>query len=252
MMEYISSKKSEPFCFLNFNYDFEYFKYRNVPITKTYLFFYLVFRHHNHQYILGNNSTMSKEFLEELDYKMQQVREYELIAHSYRNENIQYPVHVRRSHDGEKLSRTSSKKLHGDHRKNNFSNTTILTPSSHDNLTKVKPKETITRHLSYDEQQTVITPPPNKTVNDIDPSFNCDKYHKNRKCSLSPKTSSQIYCSLRPFSIASLSLSSSCSSSSSSDDPHVNSCQTLTNQTVPTKTLRQRFFSKFFNPSSKS
>ena len=47
---------------------------------------------------------MSEAFVRELDYKMQQVREYALIAHGYHNENLQYPVHVRRSHDGEKVT----------------------------------------------------------------------------------------------------------------------------------------------------
>jgi len=52
-----------------------------------------------------NNNTMSKALARELDLKMQQVREYGLIAHGYHNENFQYPVHVRRSHDGEKIAR---------------------------------------------------------------------------------------------------------------------------------------------------
>ncbi|CAF1299726.1 unnamed protein product [Rotaria magnacalcarata] len=208
-------------------------------------------RINHHQYLLGNNSTMSKAFIDELDHKMQQVREYALIAHGYRNENTQYPVHVRRSHDGEKLLRTASQlsKSHRDHRKNPPSTATILAPSSHENLTKIKQDKTMTRHLSYDECHAVSVAPPNKTINDIDPSLNHDKLHKNRKSSLSPNVVSTVYCSSRPHSIATISLSSTYDQQVSS---LLNSTQTLINPSTSTKTLTQRFFSKFFNAPPKS
>ncbi|CAF3236375.1 unnamed protein product [Rotaria socialis] len=208
-------------------------------------------RKNNHQYILANNSTMSKAFIDELDHKMQQVREYALIAHGYRNENMQYPVHVRRSHDGEKLSRTPSQlsKSNRDHRKNPPPTTTILAPSSHENLTKIKQDETVTRHLSYDERHAVSVAPPNKTINDIDPSLNHDKLHKNKKSSLPPNDASTVYCSSRPHSIAAISLSSTYDQQVNS---LLNSTQTLISQPTPTKTLTQRLFSKFFNAPSKS
>ncbi|CAF0997637.1 unnamed protein product [Rotaria sordida] len=198
---------------------------------------------HNHHSILGsNNRTMSKAFIDELDFKMQQIREYNLIRHGYHNENIQYPIHVRRSHDGEKLSQTSSiiSKTNRNHRKNFFSNTTILTPSSHDNLTKVKSNEIIHRHISNDERHTTLIVPPNKTINDIDPSLNCNRLYKHRKSSTN---------SSRPRSVASISLPTT-------DEQQINSLsnssQTLINQSVSTKTLTQRFLSKFFHHPSKS
>jgi hypothetical protein len=198
-----------------------------------------------HHCILSNFNTMSQAFIHELDRKMQQVREYALIAHGYRNENIQYPIHVRRSHDGEKLPQTASihSKSGNYYRKNRFPNSTILTPSFYENRTKSKQKELTTRQLSYDERHTTITVPPNKTVNDINPSFNCDRLHTYRKSSLSSLNSSPNLCSSRPHSIAGISLSTT-------DDQQRN---LLSNsfQSLPTKTLTQRFFSKLFHHPSK-
>jgi hypothetical protein len=154
---------------------------------------------------------------QELDLKMQQLREYALIAHGYHNENLQYPVHVRRSHDGEKLSRKKPNisNLDNQHKKNRFSNTTILTPSSHENRTKTKQKELPTQTISYDERNTIIVPP-NKTVDDINPSLNRERFHKHRKSSLSSINSSPIFCSLRPHSITGISVSTT-------DDQPINS-----------------------------
>jgi len=78
-----------------------------------------------------DNLTMSKALIRELDLKMQQVKEYGLIAHGYHIENVKYPVHVRRSHDGEKVPRTLP--ILDKHRTNRLTNTTILISSSHDN-----------------------------------------------------------------------------------------------------------------------
>ncbi|CAF3122469.1 unnamed protein product [Rotaria sp. Silwood2] len=213
----------------------------------------------NHNCILINHSKMSQAFMHELDVKMQQIREYGLIAHGYRNENIQYPVHVRRSHDGEKLSQKSSKnsKTNRDHRKQFFSNTTILTPSLHENKTKIKQNEIINRHIPNNERHTTLIVPPNKTINDIDPSLNYNRQYKNRKSSLSSTNSSVTYCSSRPHSIATMSLSSPpITTTTTTDEQQINSLsnssQTLINPLVSTKTLTQRFFSKFFHPSSKS
>jgi hypothetical protein len=190
---------------------------------------------------------MSKAFIDELDLKMQQVREYGLIAHGYHNENLQYPVHVRRSHDGEKVPRISSRhsKSDGYNKKNRFLNSTILTSSSLENRTKLKQKESLTRQLSYNERHTTLSAPPNKTVNDINPSLNCDRLHTHRKSSLSSINSSPMLCSSRPHSIAGISHDQQINSLS-------NSSQSLINQPLPIKTLTQRFFSKLFHHPSKS
>jgi len=88
-----------------------------------------------------DNLTMSKALIRELDLKMQQVKEYGLIAHGYHNENVQYPVHVRRSHDGERVVPRSLPIFDKHHRTNRLTNTTILTSSSHENRTKPKQKK---------------------------------------------------------------------------------------------------------------
>ena len=137
----------------------------------------------------NNKTRMSNALVRELDLKMQQVREYGLIAHGYHNENFQYPVHVRRSHDGEKLART--KPIISNTDKSQFSDSTILTPSSHENRTKIKQKD-------LPHRQYTILAPPNKTINDINPIH--------RKSSLTSVNSSPIICSIRPYSIASISL----------------------------------------------
>jgi hypothetical protein len=190
---------------------------------------------------------MSKAFIDELDLKMQQVREYALITHGYHNENLQYPIHVRRSHDGEKLARTSSRhsKSDGYNKKNRFLNSTILISSSHENRTKIKQKDLSTRQLSFDQRHTTLIAPPNKTVNDINPLLNCDRLHIHRKSSSSSINSSPILCSSRPHSIAGISHEQKINSLS-------NSSQSLINQSLPTKTLTQRFFSKLFHHPSKS
>jgi len=199
-----------------------------------------------------NNNTMSKALARELDLKMQQVREYGLIAHGYHNENFQYPVHVRRSHDGEKIARRTpivSNSNNHHHKKNRFSNSTVLTPSSHENRTKPKQKDQSTRHFSYDDHHPTLIVPPNKTINDINPSLNCDRLSTHRKSSLSSINSSPILCSIRPHSIASISLPTT-------DEQQINSLsnssQSLINQSPPTKTFTQRFFSKIFHHPSKS
>ncbi|CAF0842546.1 unnamed protein product [Adineta steineri] len=207
----------------------------------------------HHCTIHKNPTTMSNTFMRELDLKMQQVKEYGLITHGYYNENIQYPTHVRRSHDGEKVSRTTSifSRSSSHKKKPHLSNTTILTSSSHENQTKIKQKESTTRQLSYDERQTTLIIPPNKTVNDINPSLNNDRLDIHRKSSSSSANSSPILSSFRPHSIAGLS-----SSSTITDEQQINSLshssQSLVNQSPPTKTLTQRFFSKLFHHPSKS
>ncbi len=195
----------------------------------------------------NNINTMSKALVRELDLKMQQVREYGLIAHGYHNENFQYPVHVRRSHDGEKIPRTTPVVLH--HKKTRCSDLPILTPSSHENRTKLKQKDQSIRHLSYDERHTTLIIPPNKTINDINPSLNPERFSSHRKSSLSSINSSPILCSIRPHSITEISLPTN-------DEQRINSLsnssQSLINQSPPIKTLTQRFFSKFFHHPSKS
>ncbi len=205
----------------------------------------LALQTNNHHYILRNN-TMSNTLMRELDFKMQQIREYGMITHGYYNENIQYPVHVRRSHDGEKLPGTVPivSKLDNHQKKNHSSNPTILTSSSYENRTKIKKKEP-----SYDERHTTLVTPPNKTVNDIKPSLHCDRLHLHRYSSSSSANSSPILCSSRPHSIAGISLPTT-------DEEQINclshSSHSLINPSTPTKTLTQRFFSKFFHHSSKS
>ncbi|CAF1006405.1 unnamed protein product [Rotaria sordida] len=224
-----------------------------------------------------DNLTMSKALIHELDLKMQQVKEYGLIAHGYHNENFQYPVHVRRSHDGEKVPR-SLPILDKNHRISRLTNTTILTSSSHENhpsLTKKKnsskKKDTVDDH--HQEQQRTFITPPNKTINDIDPSIDRDhsyttgksltRFYHYRKSSSSSTHSSPILCSLRPHSIACLSTTESittesCESTKTDEqqvNPLSNSSQSLVTQSTsrtPIRTITQKFFSKFFHNPSKT
>jgi len=207
-------------------------------------------RHYRHQTIKltsfhpntrRNTNTMSKALIRELDLKMQQVKEYGLIAHGYHNENVQYPVHVRRSHDGEKLTRIIPI---------NLTNPTILTPSLNENRTKRKQNILSNRQSSYDERHTTLIVPPNKTVNDINPSLNRDRYHSFRNAP-SSINSSPILCSSRPHSIAGISLPIT-NPDEQRRNSLSNSSQSLLNRSTSTKTLTKRFFSKLFHHPSKS
>ena len=199
----------------------------------------------------NNKKPMSKALARELDLKMQQMREYALIAHGYHNENCQYPVHVRRSHDGEKHPRSAPS---GSHRKKTRSfNSTILTPSSHENRTKLKSKDS----SSSTEQPTILIIPPNKTINDIQSSANDERDSSllsQRKSSISSTTSSPVFSSIRPHSIAELSLPRTTTTNTNEHSrlSLSNSSQSLLNPSSPIKTLTQRFFSRFFHHSSKS
>ena len=229
---------------------------------------------------------MSKALARELDLKMQQVKEYGLIAHGYHNENFQYPVHVRRSHDGEKLPRTLPSKLDRQLRIARLTNTPILASSSHENRTssvKRKPPSKPTTTASEEQQQQqqqqqrTFVVPPNKTVNDIDPCLHRDhsyttgqaltRFYYQRNSSSSSINSSPILCSHRPHSIACLSTtetvttdSSETSAATVTDDQQQinslsNSSQSLINQSTsrtPIRTITQKFFSKLFHNPSKS
>ncbi|CAF1583937.1 unnamed protein product [Rotaria sp. Silwood1] len=226
-----------------------------------------------------DNITMSKALIHELDLKMQQVKEYGLIAHGYHNENFQYPIHVRRSHDGEKVPH-SLPIFNKNHRINHLNNTTILTSSTHENQTSLinkKKKDSSKKKDTLDNQQqqerTFITPP-NKTVNDIDPTIDRDhlyttgksltRYYHYRKSSSSSTNSSPILCSIRPHSIACLSTTESLTTESCENtktdeheiNPLSNSSQSLINQSTssrtPIRTITQKFFSKFFHNPSKT
>lgn len=219
--------------------------------------------------------TMSKALMHELDLKMQQVKEYGLIAHGYHNENFQYPVHVRRSHDGEKVSRphlTSDK-----HRTTRLTNTPVLISSTHENhiSNTSKRKSSGKKQSVIDEQvQRTFLVPPNKTIDDIDPSLDRDQsftigqpltrlyYH--RKSSSSSANSSPVL-STRPHSFACLSTTETIATTTESSDstktdedlpnPLSNSSQSLTNQSTsraPIRAITQKFFSKLFNNPSKS
>lgn len=200
------------------------------------------------RYYSNNKKAMSKALARELDLKMQQMREYALIAHGYHNENCQYPVHVRRSHDGEKFPRSAP---NGSHRKKTRSfNSTILTPSSHENRTKLKAKDS-----SSSEHPTHLIIPPNKTINDIHSSINDERdLTSQRKSSVSSTNSSPILCSIRPHSITefSLPITPTTNTDEQSRISLSNSSQSLLNPSSPIKTLTQRFFSRFFHHSSKS
>jgi hypothetical protein len=225
---------------------------------------------------------MSKALVRELDLKMQQMKEYGVIAHGYHNENLQYPVHVRRSHDGEKLPR-SLPILDKQHRTNRFTNTTILTSSPHENQTSLSKRKSLSKRqqqqqLSDDQQLRTFIVPPNKTVNDIDPCITRDhsyttgkpltRYYYHRKSSSSTiTTSSPVLCSLRPHSMACLSTAEtstttttttdSCESTKTSltDDQQLTPSQSSINQSTsrtPIRTITQKFFSKLFHNPSKS
>jgi hypothetical protein len=222
---------------------------------------------------------MSKALIRELDLKMQQVKEYGLIAHGYHNENVQYPVHVRRSHDGEKVPR--SLPILDKHRTNRLPpNTTILISSTHENQTSSTKKKTSSRkqQISNEQQQSrTFIVPPNKTIDDIDPSIDrvpsfttgqsLTRYYYHRKSSSSSANSSPILCTLRPHSIACLSTTETITTNTTTDscestkideqqiNPLSNSSQSLINQSTsrtPIRTITQKFFSKLFHSPSKS
>jgi hypothetical protein len=219
-----------------------------------------------------DNLTMSKALIRELDLKMQQVKEYGLIAHGYHNENFQYPVHVRRSHDGEKVPRslpTFDKHL----RANLLTNPTVLTSSSHENHTSLAKRKNSSKKAQISDDHRTFIVPPNKTVNDIDPSVDRDhsyttgksltRFYYHRKSSSSSTNSSPILCSLRPHSIACLSTTDtltteSCESTKTDEQkstPLSNSSQSLINPSTsrtPIRTITQKFFSKLFHNPSKS
>lgn len=221
---------------------------------------------------------MSKALIHELDLKMQQVKEYGLLTHGYHNENFQYPVHVRRSHDGEKVP-SSLPIFDKHHRINRLNNTTILTSSSHENQTSLSKRKTSSKKKqTFEEQkkefQRTFVTPPNKTVNDIDPSLDRDnlyttgktvtRFYNHRKSSSSSANSSPILCSLRPHSIACLSTAESLTTesceSTKTDEQQVNqlsnSSQSLVNQSttsrLPIRTITQKFFSRLFHNPSKT
>ncbi|UJR31556.1 hypothetical protein I4U23_019043 [Adineta vaga] len=224
---------------------------------------------------------MSKALIHELDLKMQQVKEYGLITHGYHNENVQYPVHVRRSHDGERVPR-SYPVFDKYPKTDRLPNSTILTSSPHENYTSSTKKRNSTKRqpVSIDQQQqqqqqqqrTFIVPP-NKTVNDINPSLDRDhtyttgtsltRYYYHRKSSSSSINSSPILCTLRPHSIACLSTTETVTTdsceSTKTDEQATNllshSSQSLINQSTsrtPIRTITQKFFSKLFHNPSKS
>lgn len=223
---------------------------------------------------------MSKALMHELDLKMQQMKEYGLIAHGYHNENVQYPVHVRRSHDGEKVSRphvTPDK-----YRTTRLIHTPVLISSTHENhisntskRKSAEKKQQPTSVSVIDEQvQRTFLVPPNKTIDDIDPSLDRDQsftigqpltrlyYH--RKSSSSSGNSSPIL-STRPHSFACLSTTETITTTTESSDstktdedlpnPLSNSSQSLTNQSTsraPIRAITQKFLSRLFNNPSKS
>ena len=169
---------------------------------------------------------MSTVLRNELDVKLQQMKEYALIAHGYHNENLRYPVQVRRSHDGEKLA-------HVDRR---HPRPTVLTPLPAENRTRSKREATSThRPPSPDEHATTLAiVPPNKTISDIHPLFHRDRFHSLRNTSttsVSASSSSSRHGSTRPHSIAG-------TSSRTTDDSS-------------TQTLTRRLISKLFHQPAK-
>ena len=228
-----------------------------------------------------DNPTMSKELMHELDLKMQQMKEYAQITRGYHNENFQYPIHVRRSHDGEKFPRTFPSTFSRQSRSQRLTRTPILASSSHENQTSAsKAKPCAQRFQTPDEvQPRTFIVPPNKTVNDIDPSLHRDQSYttgpaftrlcNHRKSSSSSLSSSPVLCSLRPHSIACLSTtetittesteeSSSTTTTTTDNQPMnslSNSSQSLINQSTsrtPIRTMTQKFFSKLFHNPPKS
>lgn len=198
---------------------------------------------------------MSTALRDELDRKMQQMKEYGLIAHGYYNENAQYPVSVRRSHDGEKVARSaphvSASELH--RRTTRLPNAAVLTPSCDENRTKSKRKELFSQrpYYSHDHQATTtFVVPPNKTIDDIHPSLLArDHFPPLRKSSSSSNSSSPILHTIRPHSVAGL---SSTSADDSQSNTLFNSSQSLLNGSPTSKTLTQRFLWKIFHHQSKS
>ena len=180
---------------------------------------------------------MSTVLRNELDMKLQQMRECALIAHGYHNENLRYPVQVRRSHDGEKLAQEPSIGAHLNcrhPRSPRLDDPTVLTPHLAENRTRHKREATSIPLLpSSDEHATTIAVvPPNKTISDIHPLFHRDRFHSLRNTSASG--SSSRHGSTRPHSIAGTSLRTNADSSQSSS-----------------KTLTQRLISKLFPSPSK-
>ena len=222
---------------------------------------------------------MSKALIHELDLKMQQMKEYALITHGYHNENFQYPVQVRRSHDGEKFPRTFPSTFERQSRSQRVTRTPVLASSSHENQPSASKSKTSAKRSKQpvESQPRTFIVPPNKTVNDIDPSLHRDQsyttgpaftrlcYH--RKSSSSSLSSSPVLCSLRPHSIACLSTTEPTTTESTEESTSTtttdnqpmnslsNSSQSLINQSTsrtPIRTMTQKFFSKLFHNPPKS
>lgn len=176
---------------------------------------------------------MSREALRtDLDLKIQRMKEYACITHGYANENVQYPVHVRRSHDGEKPHR--SLPIGSRHRPK--TSIPILTPSFNDNR----------MHHSHHRpcnpsrpamNSNVFVVPPNKTIEDT--RVPVDHSKSLRKSSSSSTHSSPVLSSHRPHSIAAL-------LSASADETQVNSLFD-SSSTNSTKTSKRRFLWRFFH-----
>jgi hypothetical protein len=222
---------------------------------------------------IDNQTRMSNTLIHELDLKMQQMKEYALVTHGYHNENFQYPIQVRRSHDGEKMPRTLPTAFGRTSRNHRLMKTPLVTSSSHENqTTKTKSK----RSYTSDEHTRTFIVPPNKTVNDIDPCLQREqvyttgsaltRFYVHRKSSSSSLTSSSRLGSYRPHSIACLSTTETNTTESSANTSTTiadsqptnslfNSSQSIINQSnsrTPIRTMTQKFFSRFFHNPSKS
>jgi len=222
---------------------------------------------------------MSKALVHELDRKMQQMKEYALITHGYHNENFQYPIHVRRSHDGEKHPRTLPSTFSRTSRSHRLMKSPILTLSSQENQNSSTNSTTKSKSSTKSSENAITSAPsnrtfvapPNRTINDIDPALNRDqssyttgpaltRLYFHRKSSSSSLTSSPKLSSSRPHSIACLSTTETIISNTSDSNEScttttitVESSSTSSNSTlIPTHDDEQSTTHSPFNSSSQS
>lgn len=177
----------------------------------------------------------------ELDTKIQRMKEYARITHGYTNENFQYPVHVRRSHDGEKFRRSIPNGVSSDHQHQiRLSHPApVLTPSCNDNRMSSHPNRPNHREQSTNN---VFIVPPNKSVEDT--FIETQRSNSLRKSSSSSTQSSPVVSSHRPHSIVTL-------LSTSTDDSQMNllynSSSSSSSSSTSTKSSKRRFLWKIFH-----
>lgn len=179
---------------------------------------------------------MSTVLHTELDYKIQQMKEYGRIMHGFSDETFKYPVQVRRSHDGEKARRVVPIRTGLNDRRRG--KVMILKSRTDDNQLHLRQNESLSKHHHVftddlhvkNKSQPLV--PPNKTIDDISSLTSTE-------CLSSPNSNAHP---IRQHSTATISSTSSDESSTTKN--------TLIDSS-PSRTFTRRFLRKIFH-SSKS